>query len=68
MYNKIENRETIFVVIEQTNGGGCILSRNIRAFYDKNEANYYANRLNERNNNSDIIWYEVEPLKLLELA
>ena len=68
MYNKIKNRETIFVVIEQTDDGGWILSRNLRAFYDKNEADYYANRLNERNNNSDIIWYEVEPLKLLELA
>ena len=37
-------------------------------FMTKNEADYYANRLNERNNNSDTIWYEVEQLKLLELA
>lgn len=67
MYNKIKNKKTLFVVIEQTNDGGWIISRNKHAFYNKNEAEFYAEKLEKKNDDSDV-WYDVEKLELWELA
>lgn len=66
MYNKIKNRKTLFVVIEQMDDAGRIISRNVHAFYNKAEAEYYAQKLNERKNGD--YYYDVEKLELLELA
>ena len=67
MKKTIKNRKTIYVVTEETNDAGWILSRNVKAFVEKDAATYYANRLNERNEDYDTS-YEVEELQLIELA
>lgn len=67
MYDKIKNRKTLFVVIHETDDAGWIISRNIHAFYNKTEAEYYAKKMNEKNDDLGS-WYDVEELELLELA
>lgn len=67
MYDKIQNKEVLFVVIEQTDDAGWILSRNLHAFKTEDEANFYAKKLKERNTDEDR-WYDVEKLILWELA
>ena len=67
MYDKIQNKEVLFVVIEQTDYAGWTLSRNLHAFKTEDEANFYAKKLKERNTDEDR-WYDVENLILWELA
>lgn len=67
MYDKIQNKEVLFVVIEQTNDAGWILSRNLHAFKTEDEANFYAKKLEERNTDK-YVWYDVEKLILWELS
>jgi len=66
MYNKIKNRKTLFVVVELMDDAGWIISRNVQAFYNKAEAEYYAEKLKEKDDGT--YYYDVEELELLELA
>ena len=66
MNTKITNRKTIFVVTRNVNDGDWILSTNVKAFFDKEAADYYAKGLNNKNECEDT-WYEVESLELLEV-
>lgn len=67
MTKTIKNRKTIFIVVEDRNDGGWCLSRNVRALDNKEAAEYYAQQLNEKNDDADLS-FSVEELTLLELA
>ena len=67
MNKAIKNRKSIFVVTEVTNDAGWLLSRNVKAFVEKEAATYYANKLNECIEDDDRS-YEVEELEMLEVV
>lgn len=67
MSKRIINRKTIYIVVEQVDDGGWILSNNRKAFLDKEAADYYANGLNNKNTDGDT-YYNVEPLEMLETS
>ena len=67
MNKVVKNRKSIFVVVAVTNDVGWLLSRNVKAFVEKEAAIYYANKLNERIEDDDRL-YEVEELEMLEVA
>lgn len=66
MNTKIKNRFTIYVVERITNDAGWLLSDNVKAFSDKEAAQYYANRLNDKNEDLETS-YQVSTLELLEM-
>lgn len=67
MTKTIKNRKTIFIVVENRNDGGWWLSNNVKALDNKEAAEYYAQKLNDKNVDGDLT-FSVEELILLELA
>lgn len=67
MAKTIKNRKTIYVVVKERNDGGSWMSFNVKAFDDKEVAEYYTQQLNETNDD-DAVVFSVEELTLVELA
>lgn len=67
MTKTIKNRKTIFIVVANRNNGGWWMLTNVKALDNKEAAEYYAQKLNDKNDDEDQM-FSVEELTLLELA
>ena len=67
MNKKIKSRTKIFIVEEITNDAGWLLSRNVKAFTERDAAEYYMKGLNNKNTDLETT-YQVSELDLIETA